>query len=428
MRAFIIILLFISYSSFSQNVKLYDSLYSSYKYSELFETTLNHVKTDSTDLISLTYLARASEKQYLENIALDVWLRIVALDENNYEALAGSKRILVKMNQFDKALPLIHRINRLNPRQLRNYWDLAWCNFNLEKYKESIHWCDTSLAIYSPNPMVLDLKAHSYLGLKDTISALAIWYDLTKNNYADQYARQLVFNAAGTEWNDTVISLLEDMQIIDTLNAYLPKMHGYLLFRNKHYADATIQFRKSMELGDSTEFTRRFWGMSAFNFEDYSSAFQLLSSLKDINENNSLFYMMSFAHARIYADTTSAELLLETYKKFFDPPFVAGILNESSEVSKNIGDKYDRRGLKELARDYFQKSESELFLSRKIHYTNVNNLRLAMLYDIYNRDYKKALKYYNIYLENNVDTTTRNYKFSKTRLRTIKEILHFEEE
>jgi hypothetical protein len=49
-------------------------------------------------------------------------------------------------------------------------------------------------------------------------------------------------------------------------------------------------------------------------FEDYSSAFQLLSSLEDINENNSLFYMMSFAHARVYADTTSAELLLETYK------------------------------------------------------------------------------------------------------------------
>jgi hypothetical protein len=96
-------------------------------------------------------------------------------------------------------------------------------------------------------------------------------------------------------------------------------------------------------------------------------------------------------------------------------------------VSKNIGDKYDRRGLKELARDYFQKSESTLLLSRKLYYVNVNNLRLAMLYDIYKKDYKKALKYYNIYLENNVDTATRNYKFSKTRLRTIKEILHFEE-
>jgi tetratricopeptide (TPR) repeat protein len=428
MRAFIIILLFISYSSVSQNIKLYDSLYSNYKFSELFETTLNQVKTDSSDLLSLTYLARAAEKQYLENIALDAWLKVIRLDENNYEALAGAKRILIKKDQFQKALPLIHHLDKLNPGQLRNYWDLAWSNYNLEKYEESIHWCDTSLKAYSPNPMVSDLKAHAFLGLKDTASALAIWYDLTQNHYADQYARQLVFNASGTEWTDTVLNLLSKMQENDTLNAYLPKMQGYLLFRNKEYADATIEFRKAMELGDSTEFTRRFWGMSAFNFEDYSSAFQLLSSLKDINENNSLFYMMSFAHARIYADTTSSELLLETYKKFFDPPFVAGILNESSEVSKNIGDKYDRRGLKELARDYFQKSESELFLSRKIHYTNVNNLRLAMLYDIYKRDYKKALKYYNIYLENNVDTASRNYKFSKTRLRTIKEELHFQSE
>jgi tetratricopeptide (TPR) repeat protein len=115
MRAFIIILLFISYSSFSQNAKLYDSLYSNYKYSELFETTLNQVNLDSTDIVSLTYLARAAEKQYLENIALDTWLRVVSLDENNYEALAGSKRILVKLDQFDKALPLIYKMNRLNP-------------------------------------------------------------------------------------------------------------------------------------------------------------------------------------------------------------------------------------------------------------------------------------------------------------------------
>lgn len=427
MRAFIIILLFISYSSFSQNLKLYDSLYSNYKFSELFETTLNQVKTDSTDIVSLMYLARAAEKQYLENIALDVWLKVVSLEENNYEALAGSKRILVKMDQFEKALPLIHRMNKQNPGQLRNYRDLAWSNFKLEKYAESIQWCDTSLAIYSPNPMVSDLKAHSLLGLKDTKSALAIWYELTQNHYADQYARQLVFNAAETEWTDTVLSLLSEMQEIDTLNAYLPKMHGYLLFRNKDYADATIEFRKAMELGDSTEFTKRFWGMSAFNFEDYSSAFQLLSSLIDINENNSLFYMMSFAHARVYADTTSAKLLSETYKKFFDPPFVAGILNEKSEVTKAIGDKYERRGKKDLSRDYYQLTESTLMLSRKLYYENVNNLRLAMLYDIYKKDYKKALKYYNLYLENNKDTATRNYKFSKNRVRTIKEEQHFRE-
>jgi tetratricopeptide (TPR) repeat protein len=425
MRAFIIILLLFSISSFSQNVKLYDSLFSSYKFSELFEIALERAKSDSTDITSLTYLARAAEKQYLENIALDAWLKVVDIDKENYEGLSGCKRLFLNRDQFQAALPYIHRMNRLNPGLLRNYWDLAWCNYKLEKFEDAHRWCDSSLLTFQPNSMVSDLKAHIYLAQVDTVSALRIWYDLTKNQYADQYARQLTFNAAGKEWHDTVINLLTELSEQDSLNAYLPKMQGYLLFRNKDYADATIMFRKSMELGDSTEFVRRFWGMSAFNFGDYSSAFRLLGSLKDINENNSLFYMMSFAHARVYADTTSAELLLQTYKKFFDPPFVAGILNESSEVSKTIGDKYERRGLNDMARDYYQKCESQLFLSRKIHFANVNNLRLAMLYDIYKKDYKKALKYYNKYLENNVDTSTQNYKFTITRLRTVKEILHF---
>lgn len=425
MRAFIIILLFCSYSSFSQNIKIYDSLLSNFKYSELFETALEQVKNDSADIISLTYLARAAEKQYLENIALDAWQSVVSKDVSNYEGLAGCKRILIKKDQFQLALPYIHSMNRLNPGQIRNYWDLAWCNYKLEKYEEAQKWCDTSLMAFHPNPMVSDLKAHSCLAQADTISALEIWYDLTKTHYADQYARQLTYNAAEGEWQDTVTNLLAELSEKDSLNGYLPKMQGYLLYRNKDYADATILFRRSMELGDSTEFVRRFWGMSAFNFGDYSSAFRLLSSLKDINENNSLFYMMSFAHARVYADTTSSELLLETYNKFFDPSFVAGILNERSEVSKSIGDKFDRRGKDELARDYFQKSESELFLARKIHYENVNNLRLAMLYDVYKKDLHKALKYYKLYLENNVDTSSRNYKYSKTREKLIKEELHF---
>lgn len=425
MRAFIIILLFISVSSFSQNAKLYDSLLAEFNYTELFETTLKKVAQDSTDVVALTYLATAAEKQYLENIALDAWQKVVALDSNNYKALSGCKRLLLKKDKYKSALSYADRMNVLKPGQIRNFRDLARIKYKLKQYEQSIQWCDTSLMMYSPNPMISDLKAHNLLALNDTVAALEIWYDLTQKHYADQYVRQLTFNAAGHHWNDTVQDLMSDLAVIDSLNPYLPKMHGYLLFRRKAYAEAAILFRKSMELGDSTAFNRRFMGMSAFNSGDYSSAYPLLGSLENIEQNNSLYYMMSISHARVYADTTSHRLLVNTYQKFFDPPFVAGILSEISETTKSIGDKYDRRGKDELAKDYFQMSEKALYKARKIHYTNKNNLRLAMLYDIYTKDLKKALEYYKRFAENQSDTASPNFKFSKNRIKRIKEELHF---
>ncbi|ALO14816.1 putative PEP-CTERM system TPR-repeat lipoprotein [Salinivirga cyanobacteriivorans] len=425
MRAFIIILLFISVSSFSQNEKLYDSLLAEFNYTELLDTTLKKVAQDSNDVIALTYLATAAEKQYLENIALDTWQKVVALDSNNYKALSGCKRLLLKKDKYKAALLYADRMNDLKPGQIRNYRDLARIKYKLKQYEQSIQWCDTSLMMYSPNPTISDLKAHNLLALNDTIAALKIWCDLTTKHYTEQYARQLTFNAAGHQWNDTVQNLMSELAVIDSLNPYLPKMHGYLLFRKKEYAEAVIMFRKSMELGDSTAFNRRFMGMSAFNSGDYSSAYELLGSLKDVEQNNSLYYMMSISHAHVYADTTSHRLLVNTYQKFFDPPFVAGILSEISETTKSIGDKYDRRGKDELAEDYFQMSEKALYKARKIHYSNKNNLRLAMLYDIYTKDLKKALKYYKRFAENHSDTASPNFKFSKNRIIRIKEELHF---
>ncbi len=425
MRAFIIILLFISASSFSQNVKLYDSLLAEFNYAGLFDTTLKKVAQDSTDVVALTYLATAAEKQYLEKIALDAWQDVVSLDSNNYKALSGCKRLLLKKDKYKSALPYVERMNDLKPGQLRNYRDLAWIKYKLKQYEQSVHWCDTSLMMYRPNPMIADLKALNLLALKDSIAALAIWYELTKNHYAEQYARQLAFNAAGHQWNDTVQNLMSDLACIDSLNPYLPKMHGYLLFRKKEYAEAVIKFRKSMELGDSTAFNRRFMGISAFNSGDYSSAYSLLNSLENVEQNNSLYYMMSVAHSRVYADTTSHFLLKNTYEKFFAPPFVAGILEEISETTKSIGDKYDRRGKDELAREYFQMAEKALYKAQEIHFTKRNYLRLAMLNDIYTKDLHKALKYYKQYLENNSDTSAPNYKFTTTRIKRIKEELHF---
>lgn len=428
MRTFIIILSFYPLFSYSQSASYYDSLLSQYFYIQSYNEAKTALQKDSNDITAWHYLAKSAQLQYMEDEAERAWEQVLKSDSLHYEALNGLQKLYRGQDRFDDVLNITRRMDSLLPGQLRNWWILAQTENKLEHYRKSIFWCDTIIQVYKQFHKAMHVKALNLLKLNDTLAAIKIWRNLFHDHYKNSYLRQMVYTASSHSWNDTVVKDIADKLEIDSTNAYLYKMKGYLLYNQKAFADAAIMLRKAMELGDSTDFTRQFLGLSAFKIDDYSTTYDQLSQLPNIESNNSLFYMMSFSHARIYADTTSLKLLDKTLNKYYDPPFIASILNEISEASKTVFEKYRRRGLKKESQHFMDKAEEALRLSRKLHPTHRINLRFAMLYDVYAVDKNKALNYYEKYLSGIENTNSPNVKFARFRVQQLKEELHFEDE
>ncbi len=425
MRTFIIILSLLPIISFSQKASHYDSLLSNYLYTQVYSEAKTAIKADSTDQTAWQYLARSAQFQYMENIAEKAWQHVLRADSANYEALNGLQKIYRAQNRHKDVLKITRKMDSLLPGQLRNWWILAQTENALKNYKKSIFWCDTITRSYAQFHKAQHVKALNLLNVNDTITALEIWRKLFHNHYRDSYLRQLAYTASSHTWNDTIFRDISAKIKTDSTNAYLHKMGGYLLFYQKNYIDAGIMLREAFDLGDSTDFTRRFLGMAAFYAKDYSTAYYQLSELPGIEENNSLYYMMSFAHARMMANEESIALLEKTYKKYYDSIFISGILGETAETQKRIADKFERRNMHKLSKKHANQAQVEQKKALAMHPSPQNYLRMAMIYDLYTNKKDEALDLYRHYCQVKPDTSSQSWKFARIRIISIKEDKHF---
>lgn len=425
MRTFVIILSLIPIISFSQQIKQFDSLQNNFLYNQLYNETLDALDTDSTNVTAWIYNARAAQQQYMEQQAEKAWIKVLKYNKNNYEALSNLQKIQVSTDRYAMAYATTMKMDSIKPNQLLNWWMLANTTNKIKEHQKSLSWCDTIIELYPEYERAINLKAHNLLKTKDTISALKIWRNLIKTHYKDAYIRQLALTASTHSWRDTALQAINDKIKTDSTNAYLCKMAGFLLFHKKNYIDACIMLRNANVMGDTSIFTRRFWGMAAYNSADYSSAYAQLSTIPDAEKNNSLFYMISISHARMLGNEESIELLQKTYDLFYNPSLIAGILNELAETHKSVSGRYERKGDNTSKTLHIEKAIQSIREAQKMHYDPTSNLRLAIIYDTYLNEKETAKKYYTQYCKEFPDSTSKNWQFSSNRIRLITEELHF---
>lgn len=427
MRTFVIILSLIPIISLSQQTKHFDSLLNNYLFGQLYTETLEIINKDTANLTAWTYNARAATQQYMEQEAEDAWEVVLKYDKNNYEALNNLQKIQITTDRLTAAHATTLTMDSLKPSQLRNWWMLANITNQLREYQKSLIWCDTIMERYPDYEKAINLKAHNLLKTNDTVSALEIWRELMQNHYKDAYIRQLALTASTHTWIDTALQAINAKIETDSTHAYLYKMAGFLLFHKKSHIDACIMLRSANSMGDTSVFTRRFLGMAAFNSSDYSTAYTQLSSIPEIEKNNSLFYMMSFAHARMLGNEESLELLQKNYDNYYNPPIIAGILNELAETHKRVSYRYKHKQDNKNVVFHLRKAIEDINKAQKIDYDPAANIRLAIIYDTHLNEKEIAKKYYTRYCKEQPDSTSKSWKFSSQRIRLINEELHFRE-
>lgn len=427
MRTFVIFLSLIPIISFSQQIKQFDSLQNNYLFGQLYNETLAVIDTVSTNITAWTYNARAAQQQYMEQQAEEAWIVVLKYDKNNYEALSNLQKIQASTDRYAMAYVTTLKMDSIKPNQLRNWWMLANTTNKIKEYQKSLSWCDTIIGLYPNYEKAINLKAHNCLKMNDTVNALRIWRDLMQNHYKDAYIRQLALTASTHSWIDTALQAINAKIQTDSTNAYLCKMAGFLLFNKKNYIDACIMLRNANTMGDTSIFTRRFLGMAAYNSNDYSTAYTQLSSIPEIEKNNSLFYMMSISHARMLGNEESIDLLQKTYDLFYNPSLIAGILNELAETHKSVSGRCERKGDNTNRTLHIKKAIQSINEAQKMHYDPTSNLRLAIIYDTYLDEKETAKEYYHKYCKELPDSTSKNWQFSSNRIRLIKEELHFKE-
>lgn len=202
---------------------------------------------------------------------------------------------------------------------------------------------------------------------------------------------------------------------IDSTNIDLLKLNGYLHMLHEHSDTAILRFERCMALGDSSFFTHKYLGLSHYQKDEYDDAARYLavSAKLDSSDIENYFYYASALSKALYKKEA-----IEAFEKLLQ------ILEPPGDL---LVDVYTA-----LAENYRYLSQSEEALTYELQLIELDGnpiwyIRVASFYDYRNRDGKKAISYYQQFIDQMGEESTNPYvEVAKNRIQKIKEDMFFQ--
>lgn len=181
--------------------------------------------------------------------------------------------------------------------------------------------------------------------------------------------------------------------------------------RLRDYQDVVSKCDLYTNIAGQNLVVQKMKGIAQFHLEEYEQCIELLKEVVEVDKNSEvLHYYIGLAYQEVGNIKEAA--------KYFESAIDLGI-------TENIGNYYTRLAIVEEELGNYKKS-IQLF---KAAYSETNDkillYHLARNYDTFYKDKSTALKYYNLYLEENDSSNLEYLDYSKARINELKVVKHF---
>lgn len=198
---------------------------------------------------------------------------------------------------YNQALNLYIRANLLNPKNSTTYYNMAWCQNELEKYEDVLVTAEKGLKI-SPTSMLYTEYGYALYMQKNYPKAI------------EKYKKALSLNEA------------EKGAIKGIADVY---------FSTKDYTTAEPYYKKCLELNKSIEVANYKLGYIMSEKGDYQKTIEYeLAALKINNNYASAYNELGYAYSKLHKDSLALENYIKAYN--IDP--------KDAIYSANIADMY----------------------------------------------------------------------------------------
>lgn len=362
-----------------QNVKLDSASYFYENY--LFNAAVNYItEKNKQETYAQKILAKSYIQLGMQEAAIDVYNNLIELEPENITHKVELAQLYLKLNVLNEALSIFNELIELDFENPYYWRKVAFIHQKSSSVFEAIQAYQHTLTL-NPNDQESGLQ-YTELLLKINQFQLA-------DSVANHFLKKTYSNK---------VSFLK----LKLKSAYI----------QKNYASVVSTANQLFLLKDSAMSTIKLVGIAEYRLGNYKESIQLLSSL--LNENIDT-EQIHFYLGAAYRSANEHQMATEQ----FDAAIQAGISENISVYYTQLAANYQEMGeynkAIEAYKIAYESSQEKLLL-----------YHIARAYDLYYKDKKVAINYYEKYLSFN-DSSNRDYfHYSRSRVKQLKADRHFE--
>ncbi len=359
------------------------------KYPEALEVFERANRLDPGNITILNAIGETWSALGALNNAINTYYKILQLDSSNYYGYIQLGKLYQRKNDFLRAIPIYQYLTGLDSTNFYYYKQLGICFEKINDPESAAWYLDRALYL---NPRDI--------GLYPTL--------------ANIYIREGIFQGA--------IDLLARGLEKDSTDAAIIKVKSYAHVLAHQNQEAIGGFLKLLQMGDSSLFVCKYTGLAYFGNDEFNKAVYYLEKayLADTTSAENCYYY-ALALSEDYNKRGSTEYLLKSIE-LQQPNF-----QFFGTIYKKIGENYNHLADWENTLKYFLLAYENNPEDREVIF------RIASLYDYRMEDLKKALQYYNLFMEGAGETTQTGEMsnvvslaaVATKRIEAIREELHF---
>ena len=347
---------------------------------------------DSTDLGILNSLASVYVSKRNFNKASEIYQKILAINPEYSDAKINLANLFMRMDKDIRAKEIFGRLVSADTTNSYFLSQLATCYYNLDNHDSAIYWYEKSLQLNPEDYLTVTRLSNLYIRHGAMKKGLFI---------TDKYLQ------------------------FDSLNVQVLKLNAYIYFLTGNYNEASVRYKKSCALGDSSFTVMKYLGLSCYQKEDMYLAAGYLDTAYHIDTTD----METCLYLGISTGwTMDKQKGIGYLKKTLDMIFPADEL--VVRIYREIGDLYMAWSKPTDAIPYYMKI---------LEYETDNRLVLYKLGNSYEYvDKGKALEWYNDFMKTRdpdakpvtVDSegfkVVSYYDIAERKIKELKEELFFE--
>ena len=377
-------------------------------------------------------------------LVIGTWSYAQEVDSTRLQQRYQQANVYISTYQFDKALELLSECYIKDPQNTDYLLKIAYCHSQSGRYPDAKLFYNEALKVDSLNLIAISslgslyegennyLKARGYyqqliqadtsnsyyfkrngflaLRLNDPISAIEYFQKAHLLNKVDiEVIHQLGAIYLALEELDYADQMIQKGLHTDPNNIKLLQTKARIHHKRKEHPEVVAAIEKTMVQGDTIDYYQMMMGVSYIHLDSVDTAIyhleRILAREKDTEHTH---------HYLGLAYRTKGEL--EKAETHFQRAIEKGISEQVGEYHAGLATIMEEKGeLREAIRFYEKAKEYGA--------GGENIFHLARSCDLYYKDKKIALRYYEQYLRTR-DNKYRDY--TEQRIRQLKELIHFQ--
>ena len=320
-------------------------------YNQAIEIMLKAIEINGDDAMLYTKIAGLYAERGDYNSALEAYNKALKIQPNDAFIYISVGSLYQNMQDYKAAFEAYSKAMTIFPSYKYNYLNMANVKYISKDYKSAIDYYDSFLAAYPEHLEANENMANSYLALEKSEKACEIYAKLYKNNPENfkDYFR-----------------------------------YGIALFNTKKYEEAIPMLKKAIELDESNTLA---WADLALCYQNIGENEFALASFKKTFDLNPNLTALKFDYANLLGNMGMNEDAVIAYKEYTE------VFPDDANAFKNLGLVYRALEKRDLALLSLEKS----YLKDP---SNIETQKLLARYYHEEKDFSKALKFYDLVLQN----------------------------